>query len=313
MTPRFSVVVPAYNASATLPETLDAMLAQEYSDWECVIVDDGSTDATASIAQDYCERDGRFRLIRQENRGAAGAYRTGVATAAADLLIICAADDFLLPEHLRVMDDFIDRNSDYDIYSTNGEFLYEESGIRRRVYSGPEWQQESSLSFAQVISGCFYSVGVVFRRRVYESTGGHRLGVYVDDYDLWLRAMAQGARHRYTPRVLSVHRVSDFQQSADAVRVNESNIEVYENLLNEPSLQPSQRASIQESIARNRGMIADVLVDRVLEQQSRDLLLTVHRLVGEQNAEPAMRAIHRISWIARPVRLLIAKWRGRKD
>jgi hypothetical protein len=60
-------------------------------------------------------------------------------------------------------------------------------------------------------------------------------------------------------------------------------------------------------------MIADAPVDRVLEQQSRDLLLTVHRLVGERNAEPTMRAIHRISWIARPVRLLIAKLRNRKD
>jgi hypothetical protein len=56
-----------------------------------------------------------------------------------------------------------------------------------------------------------------------------------------------------------------------------------------------------------------VSVDRVQEQQSRDLLLTVHRLVGERNAEPTMRAIHRISWIARPVRLLIAKLRSRKD
>ena len=81
------------------------------------------------------------------------------------------------------------------------------------MYAGEEWQVARSLSLEQVVEECFFSVGVAFRRRVLDVAGGHRTGVYVDDYDLWLRAMARGARHLYTPQVLALHRVSSFQQS----------------------------------------------------------------------------------------------------
>lgn len=304
--PRFSVVVPAYNASATLSETLDAMLAQELSDWECVVVDDGSTDETAVIADDYRKRDKRFRLIRQENKGTAGAYKTGLAVAAADLLVICSADDLLLPGHLCAMDAFIRENPQNEIYSSNGEYLYHES-VRRTVYTKPEWRQERSLSFEQVVAECFFSVGVVFRRRVLEMTGGHRLGVYGEDYDLWLRAMVRGARHRYTPQVLSVHRVSSFQLSANLVRVLESNIEVYEHLLADSSAPPAHQAAIEESIVRNRALIEDLPVVQALDRQARSLRLRVERVVGARHIESAMRAIRAVSWVAKPFRRIVAK------
>jgi glycosyltransferase involved in cell wall biosynthesis len=253
--PRFSVVVPAYNASATLDDTLAAMVSQEYEDWECIVVDDGSTDDTAEVARSYVARDTRFRLIQQENMGCPGAYRTGMAAAAASLLVICASDDFLLPCHLKVMDALEKLHPDYEIYSSNGDYLHDDTGVRTTVYTQEEWSRELSLSFEQVIELCFYSVGTVIRREAYDRAGGHRLGVYVDDYDLWLRAMARGARHFYIPRVLSVHRVSGFQQSANLARSFASNVEVYEHLLATEDLTPSARAAVADSIRRNRKLI----------------------------------------------------------
>jgi len=308
--PRFAVVVPAYNAGGTLRETLDGMLAQTFSDWECVVVDDGSTDNTAQIVESYSERDSRIRLIQQENTGTAGAYRTGIAAAEADLLIICAADDFLLPQHLSVMDRFVTQNPEYELYSSNGEYLYQESGLRRPVYLTTEWQQERSLSLEQVIQECFFSVGVVFKRAAYDLAGGHRLGVYVDDYDLWLRAMARGARHRYTPHVLSVHRVSDFQQSANLVRLYESNIEVYEHLLATESLLPSQREAVNHAIEANRQCIASPGVAAEMEGQAQRLRRAVQRVVGERNTDYVMRLIHSVSWVARPLRHRLAARRS---
>ena len=308
--PRFSVVVPAYNAGATLPETLDAVLAQEYSDWECLVVDDGSTDDTASIVEEYVARDDRFKLIRQQNRGTAGAYLTGVG-AAADLLVICAADDLLLPAHLKTMDEFIRANPDFDIYSSNGQFLYQESRSSATVYTRQEWSQERSLTFEEVVARCFFSVGVVFRSQVYESTGGHRLGVYADDYDLWLRAMVRGSRHRYTPRILSVHRVSDFQQTANLVKVFAANIEVCQHLLADYPMRPAQKAAVEQGIALNQRMLADHAAEQRLQRQSRDLRSAVERLVGARCTEPVMRAIHTVSWITRPVRRMMARQRVR--
>ena len=64
-----SIVIPAYNAAATVGRCLDSLLAQTYRDFELIVVDDGSTDSTAQIISAYAERDSRIRLIRQENAG----------------------------------------------------------------------------------------------------------------------------------------------------------------------------------------------------------------------------------------------------
>lgn len=308
--PRFSVVVPAYNASATLPETLDSMLAQEFASWECVVVDDGSTDSTASIIETYVERDSRFKLVRQENRGTAGAYRSGIAAARADLLAICAADDMLLPGHLLVMDELATRCPGYHIYSCNGEFLYHESGERKVVYSEGEWLAEHSMSFEDVIARCFFSVGAAFRRESYDRVGGHRPGVYVDDYDLWLRMMARGAQHLYTPEVLAVHRLSSFQQTARLGRVFESNIEVYRHLIGEGLLTEGQCAAAERSIAENERMIEELVVAPAMEQRSRELRESVEKRVGRRAAVAVMALVHTVSWIARPFRKRAARRAG---
>lgn len=314
MAPRFSVVVPAYNASATLDETLASIAAQTYADWECVVVDDGSADDTAAIALTRSAQDARFRLVQQENKGTAGAYRTGVAAACADLIVICSADDLLLPAHLEAMDRLISAHPECGIFSSNGEYLDDATGARRIAYSDEEWRVERSLDLEQVIRQCFFSVGAVFRREVYEITGGHRPGVYVDDYDLWLRAMASGVKHRYTPEVLSVHRVSDFQQSADVRRVWRADVSVYEHLRDEYALSASALATIDETIADRMGwidnypeMLERQAVELALEQQATALRSRVERLVGPAHAGGVLRVIHAVSWVTRPLRKLLAR------
>lgn len=72
-----SIIVPCFNQAHFLPETLDSLLNQTYQNWECIIVDDGSTDDTKKIAEEYEKRDDRFRYIYQENKGLPGARNTG--------------------------------------------------------------------------------------------------------------------------------------------------------------------------------------------------------------------------------------------
>jgi len=93
---RVSVVVPTHNYAHFLPVALDSVLAQTYRDWECIIVDDGSTDDTAAVADVYVRRDPRFRYIHQANRGLAGARNTGVRNARGDGIQFLDADDRLL-------------------------------------------------------------------------------------------------------------------------------------------------------------------------------------------------------------------------
>lgn len=94
-----SVVVPAFNVSATLAETLRSILAQTYPYFEVIVVDDGSSDSTVSIAESFAE-DCRVRIVRQPNRGLAGARNTGIAASRGDYVAFCDADDLWEPNKL---------------------------------------------------------------------------------------------------------------------------------------------------------------------------------------------------------------------
>lgn len=253
--PRFSIVVPAYNAEETLAETLDAVLAQTFEDWECIVVDDGSTDGTRGLAKRYAELHSRVRAVSQENQGSAGAYNTGVQGAAGEFVVLCSADDILFPGHLAEMDRFIDSESGYDIYSTNGYFWHP-NGLRELVYPLGTRDEISSLSLADVIRVCFYSVGAAYRREWYERVGGYRLDVFGEDYDFWLRAMASGAKHRYLPRALSLHRVSPTQKSASLDRMYHSDIRLVTDLRDSFDLSEAERLAVDECVGERERLIA---------------------------------------------------------
>lgn len=94
-----SIIVPAFNVAQTMSQTLNALLAQTHPSFEVIIVDDGSTDETTRIANEFA-RDPRVRLIRQANRGLAGARNTGINAAQGDFIGFCDADDIWMPEKL---------------------------------------------------------------------------------------------------------------------------------------------------------------------------------------------------------------------
>jgi glycosyltransferase involved in cell wall biosynthesis len=98
VTPRFSVIIPAFNAAATLARAIESVRAQTWPAHEIIVVDDGSTDATADVAARFGEA---VRLIRQPNRGVSVARNAGAAAASGDWLAFLDADDWYAPERLR--------------------------------------------------------------------------------------------------------------------------------------------------------------------------------------------------------------------
>ena len=92
--PTFSVIIPAYNSAAFLPQTLDSLLMQTMPGFEVVIVNDGSVDNTQEIIDRYCAKDARFRCITQENAGVSAARNNGLAAATGDYVTFLDADDY---------------------------------------------------------------------------------------------------------------------------------------------------------------------------------------------------------------------------
>ena len=93
-----SVIIPVYNVAAFLPQCLDSVIRQDYSDLEILVVDDGSTDGSGEICDEYRNRDSRIRVIHQENRGAGAAKNTGLEAATGTYLSFVDSDDFLEPD-----------------------------------------------------------------------------------------------------------------------------------------------------------------------------------------------------------------------
>lgn len=92
-----SVIVPCFNAEKTLQRTLESLIAQTHENWECIIVDDGSTDSTAAIARELTKTDARFRYLRQENAGVSAARNLGLQHASGEWVHFLDSDDTILP------------------------------------------------------------------------------------------------------------------------------------------------------------------------------------------------------------------------
>lgn len=94
-TPAISIIVPVYNAEAYLQKCLNSIISQPFKDWECILVDDGSTDGSASICDKSALKDGRFKVIHKNNEGVSSARNIGIDNAKGDWITFVDSDDWL--------------------------------------------------------------------------------------------------------------------------------------------------------------------------------------------------------------------------
>src|SRR6185369_2448604 len=97
-----SIVMPAYNAGKYIADSIESVLAQTYSDWELIVVDDGSTDDTASVVHDFMKRERRVRYVYQENGRLGKARNTGIRDSRGDLIAFLDSDDLWIETKLEL-------------------------------------------------------------------------------------------------------------------------------------------------------------------------------------------------------------------
>lgn len=100
--PTISVVIPVYNVERYLRRCLDSVMQQTFSDWEAVCVNDGSSDGSRAILQEFADRDSRFRIIDKENGGVSDARNVGVANALGEYVIFLDSDDLIHPQTMEI-------------------------------------------------------------------------------------------------------------------------------------------------------------------------------------------------------------------
>jgi glycosyltransferase involved in cell wall biosynthesis len=210
-----SVIVPTYNHAAFLPQALDSLRAQERPADEVLVVDDGSTDATAGLV---ARRYPTVRLLQQPNRGLAAARNRGLGEARGDLVVFLDADDWLTPDALGTKAALLERNTALGwVYSDL--YLTDEAGTVTQRCS-EAWRYRGrrlhGWIFEELLLGNFIPVHAVMARRaaVVDAGGFDESLPNQEDYDLWLR-LARRAPVAYVDRPLGYYRIKAVRMSAD--------------------------------------------------------------------------------------------------
>ena len=214
--PIVSIVTPAFNAEHFIAHTIESVLRQTFTDFELLVIDDGSDDGTSGIAERYAKRDSRIHLSRQTNRGIAAARNSGIKQARGRLIALLDSDDLWLPTFLCEQLAILEEHPEIAILSANalnfggpfdGEPLLPVAGDAP-IYPVPLLtliQQEDSLS-----------IFAVFRRELFDAVGTFDETLHrSEDYDLWLRAASAGLLIAVNPRPLGLYRRRADSLSAD--------------------------------------------------------------------------------------------------
>ena len=191
--PAVSVIIPTYNRAEMVKEAIQSVLEQTYTDYEIVVVDDGSTDNTRDVVNALNRRFNKIRYIYQENKGRSAARNRGIRTALGDYIAFLDSDDRFLPEKLRMQVEVLESNSDAGMVYTNtinvdenGRMLAD-SDITRRKLSGCIYPE---LLFIKGTSICTPSVLV--RTQVLNEVGVFDETMDIaEDLDLWRRIARQ--------------------------------------------------------------------------------------------------------------------------
>ena len=209
--PRVSVIVPCFNSSATLAETLESVLAQSFGSWEAIVVNDGSTDTSADVIAQYCHRDPRITSVAQGNLGPGGARNTGLAVARGEFVVFLDADDLLLPTMLERMVARIAR--DASIAVAHCGWIFSDPDARDLSWV-VRASAEGALFDHLAHGNLFPCHSLMLRRSLFAVTGDFDASLWhADDWDLWIRVARTGARFGSVPPPLVVYRMRPTSRS----------------------------------------------------------------------------------------------------
>ena len=189
---KFSVIIPLYNKAPYVKKALEFVCAQTYRDYEIIVINDGSTDNSAIIAEEYLNGvEGiSYQILSQQNAGVSAARNNGVAQASGDYIAFLDADDWWEPTYLERMAQLIEDYPEAGLYACN--YYYHKDGkniIKVDIPTGYfNYPKEYYKNFAMPV----WTGGTMIPRQIYDEMGGFPLGIKLgEDFLLWAKIAMQ--------------------------------------------------------------------------------------------------------------------------
>lgn len=178
-----SIIIPCYNMEPYLAETLDSVASQTYNNWECIIIDDGSTDNTELIVNNYCNNDNRFRYIKQENKGVSAARNNGIKQANGEFILPLDGDDIIEKTYIEKAVNYISTHPETKLVYCKAAFIGQKTG---------EWKLEEYSYEKHIWVNCIFC-SAFFRHCDFDLTNGYNTNMKngLEDWDFWLTLLKE--------------------------------------------------------------------------------------------------------------------------
>ena len=190
--PIFSILIPTYNQAQYLGEALDSAIAQTCTNWEAIIINDGSTDATDEVIESYCGRDSRFKAIRKENGGVGSALNKGLENAQGEWICWLSSDDLFEFNKLEIHQTWINNHPNKYFFFSHFKYLNDETG---EITNPKLWLEipETKWQILELLKTPYlHGNSICINRKAWQVTGNFDESLrYGQDYDMWLRLITR--------------------------------------------------------------------------------------------------------------------------
>lgn len=206
--PLVSVIVPCYNQEKFVHETLSSVQKQTFSDFECIVVNDGSTDNSLMEIQKFCKKDKRFFFYDKKNEGVSIARNYGIAHSHGKYILPLDADDVIAPEYLQATVDVLNANPHIKLVYT-GTRLF---GKVNKHYSLPQYNFDLLLCRNHIVCTALY------KRSDFDLTKGYNpnMNKGYEDWDFWLSFLSPGDKVYQISRDLFYYRIKKVSRNVNA-------------------------------------------------------------------------------------------------
>jgi glycosyltransferase involved in cell wall biosynthesis len=271
--PTISVIIPAYNAAAYIGETLDSVYAQTFTDYEIIVINDGSPD-TQQLEKELNRFSSTLRYLKQQNRGAAAARNTGISAANGEFIAFLDADDTWLPEFLESQLAFI-KSSNADLVYCDAILVGDASVSGRTFMQVHPSRGDVTAETLLALRVTILTSAVLARKQPILEVGlftetlrrGH-------DFELWLRLAKLGIRFAYQRQILAKHRIVETGLSGNMISQLERTLAVLNAIKSRQELTPNENAALQLNF--NRTLAALALENGKQKLLTRDYARALH-------------------------------------
>lgn len=305
--PRVSVIVPSYKTASFIGETLDSVFAQDYPNYEIIVVNDGSPD-TPDLERELERFKDRITYIKKPNGGVASARNAGIQASTGDYIALLDSDDLMEPNWMRVQVKYLKDHPDVDcVY---GDGIMFGNGISPLRIS-EAFPSTGSVTFESLVGQqCSVStVGIIIPRQVIFSVGlldeTLRWG---EDFDLWLRIVKAGYRITYHREVIFRYRRHPGGVSLEPATLPKYAVTVMGKMLRRDDLTPGERSAAEAAKLRfdsiillHEGKVAFELMDFTTAAEKISLANVTLRQFRLSVATTLLRLCPRVVWHARRV------------